>query len=96
MKVLITGATGLIGKEIVSYCHTYDISVHYLSTSKDKLKNQPDYKGFYWNPKLNIIDTTCFEGVDAIINLAGSPIAKRWTAAYRTEILQAEQVLYNY
>jgi uncharacterized protein (TIGR01777 family) len=89
MKVLITGATGLIGKEIVSYCHTYDISVHYLSTSKDKLKDQPNYKGFYWNPKLNIIDTTCFEGVDAIINLAGATIAKRWTAAYRNEILES-------
>lgn len=89
MKVLITGATGLIGKEIVSYCHTYDISVHYLSTSKDKLKSQPNYKGFYWNPKLNIIDTNCFEGVDTIINLAGATIAKRWTAAYRTEILES-------
>lgn len=89
MKVLITGATGLIGKEIVSYCHTYDIAVHYLSTSKDKLKDQSDYKGFYWNPKLNIIDTACFEGVDAIINLAGATIAKRWTAAYRTEILDS-------
>lgn len=89
MKVLITGATGLIGKEIVSYCHTHDISVHYLSTSKDKLKSQPDYKGFYWNPKLNIIDTACFEDVDAIINLAGATIAKRWTAAYRTEILES-------
>src|SRR5690606_34069840 len=65
------------------------ISVHYLSTSKDKLKDQPNYKGFYWNPKLNIIDTSCFEGVDAIINLAGATIAKRWTAAYRNEILES-------
>ena len=89
MKVLITGATGLIGKEIVSYCHTYDIAVHYLSTSKEKLKDQPNYKGFYWNPKLNIIDTACFEGVNAIINLAGATIAKRWTAAYRIEILDS-------
>lgn len=89
MKVLITGATGLIGKEIVSYCHTHNISVHYLSTSKSKLKNQPNYKGFYWNPKLHIIDTACFENVDAIINLAGTTIAKRWTAAYRTEILES-------
>ena len=89
MKVLITGATGLIGKKIVSYCHTYDIAVHYLSTSKEKLKYQPNYKGFYWNPKLNIIDTACFEGVNAIINLAGATIAKRWTAAYRIEILDS-------
>ena len=60
-----------------------------MSTSKEKLKDQPNYKGFYWNPKLNIIDTACFEGVNAIINLAGATIAKRWTAAYRIEILDS-------
>lgn len=89
MKVLITGATGLIGKEIVRYCHAYNIAVHYLSTSKNKLQNTPNYKGFYWNPKLKSIDATCFEGVDAIINLAGATIAKRWTVAYRNEIIES-------
>ncbi|HLT53167.1 MAG TPA: TIGR01777 family oxidoreductase, partial [Flavobacteriaceae bacterium] len=89
MKVLITGATGLIGKEIVRYCHAYNIAVHYLSTSKNKLQNTPNYKGFYWNPKLKSIDAACFEGVDAIINLAGATIAKRWTVAYRNEIIES-------
>lgn len=89
MKVLITGATGLIGKEIVKRCHEQAISVHYLTTSKAKIKSQEDYKGFYWDPNNNIIDSDCFEGVDAIINLAGASIAKRWTNTYKKTILES-------
>ena len=89
MKILITGATGLIGKEIVKRCHEEDISVHYLTTSKDKIKSEPNYKGFYWDPKQDVIDDRCFEDVDAIINLAGATIAKRWTKSYKKVILES-------
>lgn len=89
MKVLITGATGLIGKEIVKSCHEQGILVHYLTTSKEKIKTRDNYKGFYWNPKKNTIDKSCFEGVNAIINLAGSSISKRWTSSYKKVILES-------
>ncbi|MEZ4802339.1 MAG: TIGR01777 family oxidoreductase [Gelidibacter sp.] len=89
MTVLITGATGLIGNEIVKQCHEQTIKVHYLTTSKEKISNEPDYKGFYWNPEKGIIDNNCFKNVDAIINLAGSTISKRWTPSYKKEILES-------
>lgn len=89
MKVLITGATGLVGKEIVKQCHKKGISVHYLTTSKHKLSTQDNYKGFYWNPSKNQIDTACFNGVDAIINLAGASISKRWSNHYKQTVLQS-------
>lgn len=89
MKVLITGATGLIGKEIVKRCHEQDISVHYLTTSKEKIKLQDNYKGFYWDPSKDTIDTKCFEDVDAIVNLAGASIAERWTESYKKVILES-------
>lgn len=89
MKILITGATGLIGKEIVKRCHEQDISVNYLTTSKEKIKSEPHYQGFYWNPQEDILDISCFEDVDAIINLAGAPISKRWTNSYKKEILES-------
>ncbi len=89
MKVLITGATGLVGQEIVSLCHQQGIDVNYLTTNKDKIKSQSNYKGFFWNPKINEIDTDCFKGVEIIINLAGSTVAKRWTSGYKKEILES-------
>lgn len=89
MKVLITGATGLIGKEIVKRCHEEHMSVHFLTTSKEKLKSDEHYRGFYWDPKNNEIDSECFNGVDAIINLAGASISKRWTTSYKKTIIES-------
>ncbi|TYB79548.1 TIGR01777 family oxidoreductase [Bizionia myxarmorum] len=89
MKVLITGATGLIGKAITEQCHKQNMTVHYLTTSKEKIKHTEDYKGFYWNPTENKIDLACLDGVDAIINLAGASIAHRWTASYKNTIINS-------
>jgi uncharacterized protein (TIGR01777 family) len=85
--VLITGATGLIGQEIVKICHDQNMNVHYLTTSKNKLTTTDNYKGFYWNPDTKEIDIFCFEGVDTIINLVGASISKRWTDSYKKEII---------
>ena len=87
--VLITGATGLIGQEIVKVCHENNWSVHYLTTSKSKLAKRDNYKGFYWNPNTKDIDISCFEGVDTIINLVGASISKRWTSDYKNEIISS-------
>lgn len=99
MKVLITGATGLVGRELVSLFDKNDIAVNYLSTSRDKLINKNLYKGFYWNPEKGEIDPACIEDVDTIIHLAGATIAKRWTAAYKKQILdsrvQSANLLYK-
>lgn len=89
MKVLITGATGLIGNELVALLLQNGISIHYLTTSKKKIENQPNYKGFYWNPEQGTIDENCLMGVDAIIHLAGATISKRWTTAYKQEIIES-------
>jgi len=89
MKVLITGATGLIGTELVTLLLQNGISVNYLTTSKNKIVNELNYNGFYWSPEKGIIDENCLMGVDSIINLAGANIAKRWTNSYKQEIIES-------
>ena len=89
MRILITGATGLIGTELVALLLQNGISVHYLTTSKQKIESQLNYKGFFWNPEQGIIDENCLMGVDAIIHLAGATIAKRWTKLYKQEIIES-------
>ena len=99
MKVLITGATGLIGKELTSLLLQNGVSIHYLTTSKRKIENKPNYKGFFWNPSQGIIDENCLMGVDAIIHLAGASISQRWTNSYKQEIVESRidssNLLYN-
>lgn len=89
MRVLITGATGLIGSDIVKQCQHNNIAINYLTTSKSKIVNDPDYQGFYWNPDTNIIDVKCIENVDVIIHLVGASISKRWTKTHKQAILDS-------
>ena len=91
MRVLITGATGLVGQEIVKLCHEKGIDVNYLTTRKTKIKSEFNYQGFYWNPSIEEIDPNCFKGVSAIIHLAGASVSKRWTPKYKVEILESRK-----
>ena len=89
MKVLITGATGLIGSQIVKDCIKSNISVNFLTTSKKKITRSEMVNGFYWNPKNKIIDLDCFKGVDSIIALSGSSISKLWTKSNKRKIINS-------
>ena len=99
MTVLITGATGLVGQELVNLLLQNGHNVHYLSTSKSKLVTNTNYKGFYWNPKNAEIDTNALTDVEVIIHLAGANVAKKWTTAYKEEIIESRvlstQLLYQ-
>lgn len=88
-RILVTGATGLVGQEILKQCLDQNIAVNYLSTSKSKLKQEENLKGFYWNPSSGEIDVNCLKDVEVIINLAGATIAKRWTENYKKDILNS-------
>jgi uncharacterized protein (TIGR01777 family) len=99
MKILITGATGLIGKELTQLLLAKNHTVHYLTTSKAKIEEQSNYIGFYWNPQEGKIDENCLYGVDVIVHLAGANIANRWTNAYKQEIIESRtlsgELLFN-
>ncbi|WP_396138263.1 NAD-dependent epimerase/dehydratase family protein, partial [Flavobacterium sp.] len=89
MTILVTGATGLVGKELVGLLLQNGHTVHYLSTSKDKLVYNSNYKGFYWNPKTAEIDLNSLTDVEVIVHLAGANVAQKWTSSYKEEIIQS-------
>lgn len=91
MKILIAGASGMIGQRITELCHQRGDVVHYLTTNKSNLCNDGNYKGFYWNPAKKEIDLNCFSQVDAVINLAGENIAKPWTLFRKKRIFKSRK-----
>ncbi|PKP15038.1 MAG: TIGR01777 family protein [Bacteroidetes bacterium HGW-Bacteroidetes-23] len=95
MKILITGATGLVGKELIALLLEKGNEIHYLTTSKSKIESKPHCQGFYWNPDQSIIDENCLMGVDAIIHLAGATVSKRWTTNYKQEIIESRTLSSN-
>lgn len=99
MKVLITGATGLVGHELIKILLQNGILVNFLTTSRKKIANESNYKGFYWDPTIGEINENAFDEVDVVIHLAGATVAKRWTNSYKQEILDSRvettRLLYN-
>ena len=95
MRILITGATGLVGNALTFQLLQNGQSVHYLTTSKKKVSNGSHFRGFYWNPEQGIIDENALIGVDAIIHLAGATVSKRWTKSYKEEILESRTLSAN-
>lgn len=89
MKVLITGATGLVGSHVSELFRSHGHTVHYLTTRKSAIKNEPDFKGFLWNVDQMEIDKACIDGVDTIIHLAGESVFQRWTADAKKRIMDS-------
>ena len=89
MKVLITGATGLIGKVLIEKFSSVGVKVNFLTTKKSKIHSIKGAIGFYWCPAKKKIDLKCFHGVDSIIHLAGSRISKPWTKSNKKDILSS-------
>src|SRR6476661_3858715 len=85
-KILITGATGLIGSRLTELLMERGHLVTYLGRSK-KSGRLPT---FLWEPAAGRIDEQALGQVDAIIHLAGASVAeKRWTASRKKEILES-------
>ena len=88
MRILITGATGLIGSEIIRLSVERGWEVNFLSRQRKRVEEENTrVQGYYWNPATGEIDAKCFDGVDAIINLAGNNVARRWTERHKEAIL---------
>jgi uncharacterized protein (TIGR01777 family) len=87
--ILITGATGLVGKALTQLLLNKGYAIHVLTTQKALVHSNAKLQYFYWNPQENEIDTSCFKGVEVVINLAGSSIAQRWTKSAKSSILNS-------
>lgn len=89
MKLLITGATGLVGSKLTTELRSAGHSIHYLTTRESAIKNETDYKGFLWDVKAMTIDAKCLDGVDTIIHLAGESVFQRWTDDAKDRIMSS-------
>ncbi|WP_010135524.1 TIGR01777 family oxidoreductase [Ochrovirga pacifica] len=89
MKVLITGGTGLIGKQLQKMLLDQQIEVVVLSRSKQK-STREGLRFSVWDVDNEIIDVATVCNVDHIIHLAGANIAdKRWTDTQKKIIVES-------
>jgi hypothetical protein len=85
-KILITGASGLIGSRLTELLVQQGHRVCHLSRER---KTGP-VETFVWDPEENTMDRSALQGVDTIIHLAGAGVADQpWTPARKKEILDS-------
>ena len=85
MRVLISGATGLIGTELIKQLKELGHTPISLTRSQPTSENQ-----VYYNPKTQEIEPGIMETIDAVVNLAGATTGKiPWTKKYMQEIIDS-------
>ena len=84
-RVAVTGVTGLIGTALVAQLKSDGYQVQKLVRRPVRTADE-----VFWDPIKGEVDTNSLEGVDAVFHLAGVSVGgKRWSAAYRSEILNS-------
>ncbi len=84
MKIVISGASGLIGTQLVTTLKSSGYEVVQL------VRRSAAAGQIMWDPKSGKLDPASLEGCDAVIHLSGAGIGdKRWSDAYRKEILDS-------
>ena len=94
-SVLITGGTGLVGSALIPKLKAKGYRVSILSRSKSMQETTR-----IWDYKMEYLDPLAFDGVDAIVHLAGAGVAdKKWSAQRKEEIYNSRTktslLLYN-
>ena len=85
MRVLIAGASGLIGRELsrqlAAAGHTPVRLVRREALGKNEIR---------WDPAAHALDARVLDDIDAVVNLSGASLARLpWTTGYRKEILNS-------
>lgn len=90
MKIIITGASGLIGKQLCKQLKQNGFDVEFLKRLfNNNAVDQKDWslrKNIFWsNPEI-------LEKAHAVIHLAGANVGSPWTKKYKNEILNSRKL----
>ena len=86
--ILITGGTGLIGRDLIKSLSKDSNTIYVLTRSESRFENNVNF--INWDPDSQRLDLSNIPAVDHIINLAGASIdGSRWTNSYKRKILES-------
>ncbi len=86
MKTLVTGATGLIGGALCRVLAGEGHQLVALSRNPAGATKQVAVAAFAWQPEQSEPPVEAFDGVEAVIHLAGEKVAARWTTERKRRI----------
>ncbi|HPN35179.1 MAG TPA: TIGR01777 family oxidoreductase [bacterium] len=87
MKIVLSGASGLVGNGLTRHLAQQGHEIHAL-VRRTPLNSE---KEIYWNPDENQINGSALEGMDGVIHLAGENLSGLWTTAKKARILSSRK-----
>jgi uncharacterized protein len=79
-RVAVTGATGLIGPSVVAALRERGCEVTVLSRDPERARARLDgVEAVAWDAEREPAPAAALQGRDAVVHLAGEPIAQRWS-----------------
>ena len=92
MNVTVTGATGLIGTKLVAALEARGDTVTVLSRNPDRAQATLGVPAVGWDPAAGPAPAEALAGRDAVVHLAGEPVAQRWTKKAKEAIRSSREV----
>lgn len=92
MNVTITGASGLIGTRLVTALRERGDAVTVLSRDPERAQSALGVSAVGWDPVAGPAPDEALAGRDAVVHLAGAPVAQRWNADSKAEILSSREM----
>jgi uncharacterized protein (TIGR01777 family) len=92
MNVTVTGATGLIGTKLVHALRARGDDVTVLTRSPERAQAKLGVEALAWDPLAGPAPAEALRGRDAVVHLAGEPVAQRWNDESRRAILESREV----
>jgi uncharacterized protein (TIGR01777 family) len=89
MNVTITGATGLLGSAIVARLKARGDTVTVLSRSPGEAARRLGVAAERWDPREGLAPAAGLAGRDAVVHLAGEPVAQRWSERAKRAIARS-------
>lgn len=93
MQITVTGATGLIGTKLVEALKARGDEVTVLSRSPGKAREALGVEAVAWgDPTAEPAPAAALDGREAVVHLAGEPVAQRWSKDTKKRILESREL----
>jgi uncharacterized protein (TIGR01777 family) len=86
LRVAVTGATGLIGRQLVAFLESGGHTVARI------VRGLPERESdVMWNPATGKLAAASLDEFDAIVHLAGANTGRRWSGAHKRRIMDSRR-----
>lgn len=92
MKVVVTGATGTVGSKLVAALLERGDAVIALSRDAEAAEQALKTTAVQWAPSQDPAPAVALEGADAVVNLLGEPLDRRWTDEAKEAIRSSREL----